>query len=257
MSVEYKLNNLRNYIKDLGSVAVAFSAGVDSSFLLKIASEVLGDNAVAITAKSPLFPKREFDQAKVFCQNKGIKHLIVDIDIEDIRHNPQNRCYICKKNIFSKFLQVANQHNIKYVIEGSNIDDESDYRPGMAAVEELGILSPLRVSGFSKDEIRLLSNNQKPSFACLASRFVYGESITTEKLEMVEKAEQVLFEAGFKQFRVRIHGKLARIEILPNEFEKLLKIDIYSKFKDLGFEYVTLDLKGYRTGSMNEVLKIK
>lgn len=257
MTSDKKLQVLKKYIKDLESVAVAYSAGVDSSFLLKVAHEVLGDKVIALTAKSPLFPVREFNEAIEFCKKEGIRHIIVDIGIEDIKSNPQNRCYICKKNIFSKFMETAKFYNIEHILEGSNIDDESDYRPGMLAIKELGILSPLRVVGFTKDEIRLLSNNKKPSFACLGSRFVYGETITAEKLMMVEKAEQLLFNLGFKQFRVRIHGKLARIEVLPEEFEKLIGIDIYEQFKDLGFDYVTMDLKGYRTGSMNEVLKSK
>lgn len=248
-----KLSDLKDYLTRLGKVAVAFSAGVDSTFLLKIAHEVLGDNVVALTAKSSFFPQRELEEAKAFCQKEGIRHIIVDIDIENIRHNPPNRCYICKRNIFEKFLAVANANNIENVLEGSNVDDESDYRPGMQAIKELGIKSPLRIAGLTKDEIRTLSNNYKPSFACLASRFVYGEEITTDKLQMVEKAEQILFELGFKQFRVRIHGKLARIEVLPEQFEKLIKADIYSQIQALGFEYVTMDLKGYRTGSMNEI----
>lgn len=252
-----KLNKLKEYLSTLSSAAVAFSSGVDSTFLLKIAHEVLGDNVIALTAKSPLFPKRELEEAIQFCKENKIKHIIVDIDIEEIKHNPQNRCYICKKNIFSKFLEIAKANNISYVLEGSNIDDESDYRPGMQAIKELGILSPLKIAGLTKSEIRQLSNNQKPSFACLASRFVYDEEITPEKLEMVEQAEHILFSLGFKQFRVRIHNKLARIEILPEQFDKLIKADIYSQFQKLGFEYITMDLKGYRTGSMNEVLKSK
>ena len=257
MTPDIKLQGLKKYINDLESVAVAFSAGVDSSFLLKVAHEVLGDKVIALTAKSPLFPERELNEAIGFCKKEGIRHILVDIELEDIKHNPTNRCYICKKNIFSKFIETARLFNIEHILEGSNIDDESDYRPGMLAIKELGILSPLRVAGFTKDEIRLLSNNQKPSFACLGSRFAYGETITVEKLMMVEKAEQLLFNLGFKQFRVRIHGMLARIEVLPDEFEKLMGIDIYEQFKDLGFDYVTMDLKGYRTGSMNEVLGVK
>ena len=252
-----KLNQLKDYIKSLGNVAVAFSSGVDSTFLLKVAHEVLGNNVVALTAKSPLFPKRELEEAEEFCQENGIRHIIVEIDIDKIKHNPQNRCYICKKNIFEKFLEVARTNNIEHVLEGSNIDDKSDYRPGMQAIKELGIISPLIIAELTKDEIRTLSNNKKSSFACLASRFVYNEEITSEKLEMVEKAEQILFDLGFKQFRVRIHGKLARIEILPEQFEKLIKADVYLQFQKLGFEYITMDLKGYRTGSMNEILKSK
>lgn len=257
MKYRKKENDLKDYLNRLGKVAVAFSAGVDSTFLLKTAHEVLGDNVIALTAKSPLIPERELEEAENFCRQEGIKHIIVDIDIDKIKHNPPNRCYICKKNIFENFKAVALAHNIDHVVEGSNIDDEGDYRPGMKAIDELGILSPLRIVRLTKSEIRELSNNQKPSFACLASRFAYNEEITPEKLKMVEQAEQILFEAGFTQFRVRMHGKLARVEVLPEEFEKLIRADIYSKFKDFGFEYITMDLKGYRIGSMNEVLKSK
>ena len=257
MSLEKKYNKLKVNLKDLGSVLVAFSSGVDSSFLLKTAHDVLGDNVIAVTAKSQLFPNRELEEAKAFCLKNKIKHIIVDIDIENIKHNPVNRCYICKKNIFSKFLEIAKLNNIKYVIEGSNIDDDKDYRPGALAVKELNIISPLKEAGLTKEEIRTLSGNKKPSFACLASRFVYGEEITEEKLKMVEQAEQLLFEAGFKQFRVRLHGKLARIEVLKTEFNKFLNSDIYSKIKNLGFDYVTMDLQGYRTGSMNETINTK
>ncbi len=257
ISLENKYSNLKTYLKDLGSVLVAFSSGVDSSFLLKTASEVLGSNVTAVTAKSPLFPDRELKEAKEFCIKNKIKHIIVDIDIENIKNNPENRCYICKKNIFSKFLKIAELNNIKYVIEGSNIDDDNDYRPGMKAVKELNIKSPLKEAGLTKEEIRILSGNNKPSFACLASRFVYGEEITEEKLKMVEKAEQILFNSGFKQVRVRLHGNLARIEVLQTEFEKLINSDIYGKIKNLGFDYVTMDLQGYRTGSMNEVINPK
>lgn len=256
MDINTKLTNLKQYLSTLGNVAVAFSAGVDSSFLLNTAYEVLGDNVVALTAKSPLIPEREFDEAVKFCQSKGIRHFIVDIDIDCIRHNPQNRCYICKKNIFEKFLEVAKAEGIEYVLEGSNADDINDYRPGMQAVTELGIKSPLLSFGFTKAEIRELSKNQKPSFACLASRFVYGEEITSNRLKMVENAEQLLFDLGFKQFRVRIHENLARIEVFTEDFEKLLnnKKLIVSEFKTFGFDYVTMDLAGYRTGSMNEVI---
>ena len=265
MSLNEKYEKLKNYLMSLESVAVAFSSGVDSTLLLKIAHDVLGDKAIAITASSMSFPKRELDEAKNFCEKNGIKQIIFsseELDIDGFKNNPKNRCYICKKELFTKILEIAKDNNIKNVVEGSNLDDLGDYRPGLQAIQELDIKSPLRASELTKKEIRELSQNfglktwDKPSFACLASRFVYGEEITREKLKMVGTAEELLMNLGFKQFRVRIHGKIARIEILPEDFEKILqektREKIYDELKKLGFSYVTLDLKGYRTGSMNE-----
>ncbi len=261
-----KLENLKEYLRSLGSVAVAYSSGVDSTFLLKVAHDVLGDKAIAITATSSFFPKRESDEASDFCKANGIKQIIVaseELDIPEIRHNPTNRCYLCKKDLFTKIISIAKENGIEYVAEGSNMDDNGDYRPGLKAVAELGIKSPLRECELYKEEIRTLSKQlnlptwNKPSFACLASRFVYGEEITPKKLKMVETAEQTLLDLGFKQFRVRIHGEnLARIEVLPAELEKLfsLRESIIKTLKDAGFTYITMDLQGYRTGAMNESL---
>ena len=261
-----KLENLKNYIKSLNSVAVAFSSGVDSAFLLKIAHEVLLDNVIAITVKSCLFPNRELNEAVEFCKKEGIKHIIIEADelnIEGFKQNPPNRCYLCKKELFEKIIKISKANNIENVVEGSNIDDDGDYRPGYKAVQELGVKSPLKYAELNKEEIRKFSRQyglhtaDKPSFACLASRFAYGESITEEKLNMIDKAEQLLFELGFYQFRVRIHGNIARIEVMPDEFDKVLKYrqQITEKFKIYGFTYVTMDLQGYRTGSMNDTLK--
>ena len=262
-----KLEALKEYLRSLGSVAIAFSSGVDSTFLLKVAHDVLGDKAIAITATSCFFPKRESNEAAAFCQANGIKQITITSDelaIPEIRNNPTNRCYLCKKDLFTKLINLAKENGAAYVCEGSNMDDLGDYRPGLKAIEELGIKSPLRECQLYKQEIRTLSQQlnlptwDKPSFACLASRFVYGEEISEKKLAMVERAEQSLLELGFKQLRVRIHGEnLARVEVNPAELEKLfaLRETIAQKIKDAGFTYVTMDLQGYRTGAMNEVIK--
>lgn len=266
MSLEDKFQKLKEYLKSLKSVAVAFSSGVDSTFLLKTAHSVLGDKVIAVTAMSCSFPKRELNEAIEFCKKENIKHIVVkseELDIEGFKNNPPNRCYLCKKELFEKITKIAKENNIENIVEGSNIDDNGDYRPGLIAVRELNIKSPLRFSELNKKEIRILSRQiglntaDKQSFACLSSRFPYGEEINEEKLIMVDKAEQLLLDLGFHQIRVRIHGKnIARIEVLPDEFEKLIKVrnEITEKFKNYGFKYVSMDLEGYRTGSMNETL---
>lgn len=265
-NINKKLEKLKKYLKTLGSVAVAFSSGVDSTFLLKVAHDVLGDNAVAITLNASNFPRQEIENSKVFCKKEGIRHFQCEfnpLQIEGFADNPPDRCYICKKEIFSQIMELAKENGITNVVEGSNMDDNGDYRPGLKAIKELKVLSPLQVAELTKAEIRELSKDMgldiwdKPSKACLASRFVYGEEITVEKLEMVEQAEQLLTDLGYVQSRVRIHGELARIEILPEHIERFMryhKESVYKKLKEIGFLYVTLDLEGYRTGSMNERL---
>ncbi len=267
MTLDEKYENLKKYLLSLESVAAAFSGGVDSTFLLKAAHDVLGENVIAVTAQSCLFPKRELDEAEEFCRSEGIRHIVFksnELEIDGFRQNPANRCYICKRELLKKIQSIAEENNIKTVAEGSNVDDNGDYRPGLEAVAELGIKSPLRYAELNKAEIRELSKrlglktHSKQSFACLASRFVYGEEISDEKLEMVDKAEQLLINMGFNQIRVRIHGKSARIEAEEKELHRLIekgvREKIVSEFKKYGFAYVSADLQGYRTGSMNEVL---
>ena len=268
MTLEQKYERLKEYIKSLGSVVIAFSGGVDSTFLLKTAHDVLGDKAMAVTASSCSFPERELNEARKFCRANGIAHEVCkseELDIDGFRQNPPNRCYLCKHELFEKIIDIAAEKGFENVAEGSNMDDMGDYRPGLQAIAELEVKSPLRFAGLYKEDIRQLSKQldlptwNKPSFACLASRFVYGETISEEKLGMVERAEQLMIDLGFRQVRVRMHGRIARIEVLPEEIERAVQPEIREKinekFKKYGFSYVTLDLAGYRTGSMNETLK--
>lgn len=260
-----KLEQLKQNLKKQNCLAVAFSGGVDSAFLLKTAFDVLGSNVLAVTVQSSIFPMRETEETKEFCRQYGIPQIVCQADelsIPGFAQNPANRCYLCKCRMMQVITDTAKKQGIFDVAEGSNIDDQADYRPGHLAVEEFGVLSPLREAGLTKAEIRELSRQMglpvwdKQSFACLASRFVYGEEITREKLEMIDQAEQLLLDLGFSQVRVRMHGQMARIEILPQQFERLLQESvrgcITEKFREYGFCYVTMDLLGYRTGSMNQ-----
>ncbi len=262
-----KLNELRKIIGEFGSLAVGFSGGADSALLLAVAHEVLGERSLAVTAADASVPKREISEAKKFCKDRGIRHIMINTDPlseESYRNNSSDRCYFCKRGIFSEIIKTAKENGIEYVAEGSNMDDLGDYRPGLKAIAELNVKSPLRDAGLNKSDIRMISKAMglptwnKPAYACLASRFVYGEQITEEKLHMIDRAEQFLIGLGFYEERVRMHGDLARIEVAADDIPRLaseeVRNKIYEEFRNIGFLFVTLDMKGYRTGSMNATL---
>ncbi len=264
-TVEKKFGHLKNILHDMGSVLVAFSGGVDSTFLLKTAFDVLGDKAAALTAVSPTYPDREFQDAKRLVREIGARHIIVksnELLIPNFADNTDKRCFYCKSELFEICNKKAKELGLAAVADGSNVDDLRDYRPGREAAKNLGVRSLLVEAGLSKPEIRELSRIlgletwKKPSFACLSSRFPYGTKITEERLDKVEKCEEILRNLGFSQFRVRYHNEIARIEAPPDEINRFLdekvRESIVHAFKKQGFTYITLDLQGYRTGSMNE-----
>ena len=267
--IRIKESALTERIKAAGKLAVAFSGGVDSTYLVYKAHEVLGDNALAVTIRSQVLINEDFEWTVEFCKKIGVKQVVIDCDVfdaEEFENNPPDRCYYCKKMDFAAIKKAAGEHGITEVADGSNVDDTGDYRPGMRAMKELGIVSPLKESGLTKNDIRSLSKEaglptwDKPAAACLASRFVYGEKITTEGLIRVANAEKFIRDLGFKGIRVRVHGDIARIEVRDTDIAKIasepVRRKVSEELKRLGFKYVTIDIDGYRTGSMNEVLDI-
>jgi len=263
--IQKKLTKLKEILSGTASCLVAFSGGVDSSFLLAIAREVLKDKVLAGIAISPTFPKRELGSARKIAKRLKVKLIEFrsrELKLEAFYKNSPLRCYYCKEELFSELKAIAQKKGLKWVVEGSNLDDLSDYRPGRKAILELGIRSPLLEAGLSKAEVRRLSKRigletwDKPSFACLASRIPYGEEINLEKLRKIERAEQVLFKLGFQTFRVRYHQEVARVELDNRGRNRLLREPglgrrIYQEFSKIGFLYTAMDLLGYRSGSMN------
>ncbi len=266
-SLATKEQRLRDILQDMAEAIVAFSGGVDSTLLLKVAAEELDDDVVAVTARSPAYIDEEYDTATELARDFGVEHITIqteETNDPNFARNPTDRCYHCKRELFGRLQELARKRDIRWVADATNLDDCSDYRPGMQAAEELGVRSPLMEAELTKGDIRELSRSlelptwDKPSMACLASRFPYGEKITESKLNRVEKAEEYLRELGFQQLRVRNHQDTARIEVSPEDIHRVFeggnRPKIVARLEELGFSYVTLDLEGYRTGSMNEVL---
>ena len=268
MERELRLTKLREILGEMGSIVVAFSGGVDSTFLLKMAAEVLGtEKVLAVTAQSPTYTLREFEESRQLAHDLGVRQMIInteELENDDFAANPPERCYFCKQELFSSLLRIAGTEGASYIADGTNLDDLGDYRPGRKAAKEMGVRSPLLEAGMTKDDIRFFSREMglltwnKPACACLSSRFPYGTRITREKLAQVERGEDYLRSLGFGQFRLRHHGELARIEISRAQFPLMMEnaAEVARKLKASGFTYVAMDLEGYRTGSMNEVLPI-
>lgn len=267
MSFEEKENKLESILRDLGRVVVAFSGGVDSSYLAYKAHAVLGSGALAVTSQSPSVPASQMEQAVLIARQFGWAHEIIhthETELPEYQANAPNRCYLCKNVLFARLAAIARERGFKAVLDGLNADDLDDYRPGRQAAEENQVLSPLMQVGLSKEEIRQLSRQaglptaDLPASACLASRFAYGVRITDDKLRIVDRGEDALRRLGFRVFRVRHHDSLVRLEFGREELGKALNLEMAERlaalFKDLGFKYVTVDLQGYRTGSLNEVL---
>ncbi len=261
-----KRRRLYEILGEMGGVVVGFSGGVDSSYLFAAAVEVLGDRALGVTACSETFPERERREAEALARRLGGRHRLVvseELDVPGFAENPRNRCYFCKRELFARLWEVAREEGLPHVADGSNVDDRGDYRPGRQAARELGVRSPLDEAGLTKNDIRALSREMglptwdKPAFACLSSRFPYGTPITREKVSQVGRAEDALWRLGLRVLRVRHHGDVARIELGPDEFDRVvngLRDEVVRAVKAAGYTYVALDLQGYRTGAMNEVL---
>ncbi|GAB6063346.1 ATP-dependent sacrificial sulfur transferase LarE [Deferrisoma palaeochoriense] len=264
--LEGKERRLKEILREMGGVVIGFSGGVDSSYLYAVAVEVLGDRALGVTACSETYPERERREAEALARSLGGRHQTIvseELDVPGFAENPKNRCYFCKKELFGKLRDVADREGLPHVADGSNVDDRGDYRPGRQAARELGVRSPLDEAGLTKEEIRALSRARglptwdKPAFACLSSRFPYGTRITREKVARVGRAEEGLRALGFRVVRVRHHGDVARLEVGPEEFSRIvngLREEAVRVVKEAGYVYVALDLQGYRTGAMNEVL---
>lgn len=263
-----KEQNLRRMMREMQRVLVAYSGGVDSAYLALIATEELGENAVCVTGISPSVSQIQRDEAVKTAADFSFNFQTIQTDeLENPAYqaNPNNRCYHCKTELYGKLSNLAKETGIEYILDGTNLDDVGDYRPGKVAAAEKGVRSPLIEVGFSKIEIREqskkhhLSTWDKPSSPCLSSRIAYGVPVTIERLSKVERGESVLRKFGFREFRVRVHDEIVRLEIAPSEMEKALNLELTEKlaeeFRRFGFKYVTLDLHGYRSGAMNEVLK--